>query len=358
MRWPWQREPVRPARLGDYTDAAILAALQAAHAPPAWSAAAAGAVVASSAMTGLAFAAAVVETARPAVAAALTPDVLRDLGDRLIARGEFVAVPEFAGRLRLDQPDVVEWLGGPDDARLRLRRSGPDRGVERILPLADVVHIVYRRDPGGLRGVAPWWSAAAEALGALEASARDEAGGPLGKTHPIAYEGGAVEANETFRAVDRHTLGDVRRARGDVVPLLTQSDQGNWSDPDARRPPARIEGRLQRYGPEFTDPYAAILDRLRADVYTACGVPALLTSPITPVSAYREARRSWLESTIAPLLEVAAEQLSEQLEERVSLTLAPSRSVADLVSRSRAYNSLVRGGMNPERAEQIAGLPS
>lgn len=66
-------------------------------------------------------------------------------------------------------------------------------------------------------------------------------------------------------------------------------------------------------------------------------------------------RQRFLHATIDPLGKLVAEELSEKFEFPVSLSfenLMPS----DIVGRARAFQSMVGGGMDTDRAVVLSGL--
>ena len=105
---------------------------------------------------------------------------------------------------------------------------------------------------------------------------------------------------------------------------------------------------MERFG---ANPPSALVE-LRHEpaqaVLMACGVP---------VEISREAYRQLLHGRIASLARMVEAELAKKLEAPVTLNFDQLRA-ADIMSRARAYASLVTAGMQPERAARIAGFDS
>ena len=90
------------------------------------------------------------------------------------------------------------------------------------------------------------------------------------------------------------------------------------------------------------------------EVYAACGVhPALFA--VGEGTARRESYRRFLHGTVAPLARIVAAELSAKLDGDVVLNF-DSLFAADLSGRARTFQSLVGGGMAPDKAAGLAGL--
>ena len=135
-----------------------------------------------------------------------------------------------------------------------------------------------------------------------------------------------------------------------LVPSMTD---GNWSDPGRGNAP-KGDWSVQRIG---ANPPAAI-DMLRShaclDVLAACGVPVVLLEK-SDGTALREGWRQFLHGSVAPVARQVEAELSEKL--NISITLNfDALFASDLSGRARAFQSMVGGGMEPERAAALAGL--
>lgn len=89
-------------------------------------------------------------------------------------------------------------------------------------------------------------------------------------------------------------------------------------------------------------------------VFAACGVPPELAAQGEGPSA-REAWRRFLHGTIQPLADQIAVEASMKLGTEISISF--SRLFAsDLSDRARAFQSMVGGWMDVEKAAGLAGL--
>ena len=97
---------------------------------------------------------------------------------------------------------------------------------------------------------------------------------------------------------------------------------------------------------------------LRSDVgmsiLSACGIPVELVSK-GEGTASREAWRRFLHGSVDPVAKLVAAELSEKLEQAVTLDLS-SLHASDIQGRARAFQSLVGGGMNIGEAAAVTGL--
>ena len=137
---------------------------------------------------------------------------------------------------------------------------------------------------------------------------------------------------------------DLGQLKGGVA-LVEPTRQSHGAGPQAA--PAK-DWVLERFG---ANPPSALVE-LRHEpaqaVLMACGVP---------VEISREAYRQLLHGRIASLARMVEAELAKKLEAPVTLNFDQLRA-ADIMSRARAYASLVTAGMQPERAARIAGFDS
>ena len=101
------------------------------------------------------------------------------------------------------------------------------------------------------------------------------------------------------------------------------------------------------------------LATLRTDsaqaVLAACGVSADLFTH-GDAAGQRESWRRFLHGSVQPLAELVAAELADKLDVP-GLSLRFDRLFAsDLSGRARAFGSLVKAGMDADRAARLAGL--
>ena len=189
------------------------------------------------------------------------------------------------------------------------------------------------------------WRGAVDAPASQETAATlaDEASGPRGAVLPIPVDGDDPTVAEL--------KADIRTLAGNVA--IVESQARGWAgDGQATRPMS--DWKPQRIG---ADPPAALVtqeERASMEVYAACGVPPALFA-VGEGTAQRERYRRFLHGTVAPLARIVAAELSAKLDGDVVLNF-DSLFAADLSGRARAFQSLVKGGIAPDRAAGLAGL--
>lgn len=313
--------------------------------------AATAALEAVSGLVGRSFAAATVD-APDDLMTALSPACMAMLGRTLIRSGEFVALIRVSrrGEVQLLPSFGHDVTGGPDPStwQYRIHAAGPSGyQITAQAPAAGVVHVRYSSDPERpWKGVAPLDAAtlagrlSANVTGALA----DETGGPRGHLLPVPGKDGADPTLESLRA-------DLRKLNGSVA--LVESMAGDWGQGDSRNAP-RGDWEQKRIG---ASPPAALVELARLafdEALSALGVsPALFSA--SDAGAAREAYRQSHHSLVAPLGRLAAVELSRAFETTVGVSFEQT-GAADIASRARAFQSLVGGGMDVDRATALSGL--
>ena len=350
MKWPGQRvleERIEDLEKRNYTDAITRALLTASTGESVVKAGATGALEACAGFVGRAFASAQVQGSDMA-RSALSPAILGHLGRALLQYGEMLFMLRTdGGRLRLAPAQSWDVVGDPDPQTWRYRVTlGGASVIETFqdVPRDGVVHAQYsfdNREPW--RGVGPLTHArlagrlSAETVAALA----DEASSPRGSFLSVPVDG----EDPTVARMK----ADIPKARGKM--LLAQG--GDW---DAGMTGGRAMWKSERFG---ADPPVGLVDLLKAstnEIYAACGLnPALFTSE--GESGAREAYRQALHSVVAPLGRIASDELTVKLDTPVSLDWQELRA-GDISGRSRAFQSLVGGGMDVAKAAALSGLMS
>ena len=171
----------------------------------------------------------------------------------------------------------------------------------------------------------------------------DEASGPRGMLLPTPVDG----ADPTITALK----ADIRSLRGKVA--LVESTSSGWAaDGVQQRPQGDWQSR--RLGAAPGAPLIEQADLASREVFAACGIPLSIVTT-SEGTGQREGFRRLLHSTIMPLAEIVAEELSAKFEVPISLSF-DALFAADLAGRARAFQSLVGGGMAVEKAASLAGL--
>ena len=88
---------------------------------------------------------------------------------------------------------------------------------------------------------------------------------------------------------------------------------------------------------------------------SACGVPPMLAAAKAGDSGQREAWRRFLHGTVQPVSGLVAVELTGKLEQEIKLSF-DGLFASDLSGRARAFGSMVKSGMDLDRAAALAGL--
>ena len=272
----------------------------------------------------------------------LTPFQLSMIGRRLLSEGEIIMLRE-RGRIGgvAATASVQGTSTNPSGWRYRITVASPNGKARPVLrPGTDVFHArigVVVEQPW--QGRSPLFnsSGTANILRAVELAMKYEAGGAVATVLPVPKPSTALAT-------------DVRNARGKT--LLGHTTSANWGE--GGRGPAG-DWRPQRIAPTFAEYELAAHAAVQRSVAAACGVPPLLLGmDIGGGGDAREAWRQFVFSTLAPLGLLIEAEL-----DRVGLPSAVSfekLAASDLSGRSRAFQSLTKGGMERAKAERLTGF--
>ena len=307
-------------------------------------AAAVAAVETAAGWWGRAFASAAVEPDTPATRA-LTPAVRELIGRSLLLDGEAVFEIVTDPREGLTLVPADSWdIQGSGRWTYLLAIPSPTDTVHRRVSELRVVHPrigVTKKAPW--RGVGPLDGAGVttKLLAALENSLAREANTPHGYALPV-----PDPKNTTLRNLIRDLKGKS---------MLVESTVGNWGMAEAQRSAYRTDWEPRRLG--FNPPQT--LDGLRGSVQqsilAAAGVPGGVLSQVDG-TAHRELLRQFLHTTIAPISQIVADELATKLDVPGLMFNFDKLFASDLSGRARAFQSMVGGGMDVDKAAALAGL--
>ena len=145
--------------------------------------------------------------------------------------------------------------------------------------------------------------------------------------------------------------GDIRNLRGSVALVEKLAD---WASGGAAQGGAS-EWQPRRIGAAPPPGVVEVARQATLEVLGACGIPPSLLSSDSGDSGQREGFRRFLHTTLQPLARIVQAELSEKLDGDVKLDLSATFA-SDLSGRSRAFASMVNGGMSLEKAAGLAGL--
>lgn len=346
--WPFNRKVATEDR-ASYTDALVSAIVAASSGNAKTSYKTLGVAQVAAGLWGRTLASAAI-TPEGAATASLTSKVLFDIGVALVMDGEDVyeIVVDRRGvtLVRSCSWDVFGSSSDPNAWRYRLDIPTPNGTITRIVPGASVFHpriLTNSAEPH--RGQSPIavGSTTARLAAALENQLADESEAPSGKVLPA-----PLDSINAERLTELKT--DLRNLKGRTS--LVQSMATAWGE---GRSAAPSDWKPQRLG---ADP-PETLQGLRRDsgntVLAACGVPESLYSEGGDTSGRREAFRQFLHSTIAPVGQIVAEEVSMKLQPGAEFSFE-RLFASDIQGRARAFQSLVGGGMEIAQAAAVTGI--
>ena len=332
---------------GNYTDAALEAALSAAQGNARAVAEQTAAVEFGVGLLARCFAVAVVSP--EGIAPTLAPGLLARMARRLLLMGDFVAAIDVnqLGNIRLLPASNFDVYGGVDESTWRyfLELPAPTRAESRRLPSAGVVHIrIGENQATPWRGCSPLENAGISAglLATLEHRTAQEAGAQAGYVLPMP-DGISEESVNGLKM-------DLKNLRGKVA-LVESTASGHGQ---GRQAAPQADWRLQRLGAEFPEGNVALRRNVGADVCSALGIPAALYLGADGATV-REAYRQLLVATIQPFAQLITDELERKLESPVKLDFR-RLAAADIAARARAFNSLSVAGIEKDEAAQLSGL--
>lgn len=353
MVWPFKKTEKRQA--ADFTRAVVDRVLAYAAQGGSADVGATAAAATAAGLVGRAFGAASVE---PNVdRTGLDPSVLSLIGSSLILAGESVWLIDIAGGMvKLRRAMSWDITGrGPSGWRYRLTIAGPTDHIERNVPEDAVFHPrINQNAVNPARGRSPLALAglSAKALAEAERQLSEELSGSVGRLIPAPLdqlEGTGGEDDPDPLAEIEAALSNLK-GRSALVPSMSK----DWGAAGSSGTFAG-DWRSERIG---ADPPSSVVE-LRRDTHNAvlqaAGVPPMLFSASGQAQASREALRFFLHATVTPYARVVQQEASMKLMVPVVLDFT-SLHASDVQGRARAFQSLVAGGMEVERAAGLSGL--
>ena len=358
MIWPFKKKTEKRSS-GGYTSASqrIAEIMAAATGSGVVTAAASDALETASSYYGLAFAAAAVN-ASPRAKMVLGPRVLESIARDLITGGESVwEIGIMNGRLRIIRSSYCVVYGDSpleETWTYQLNLPSPSGGLKtRFVMAPDVIHTRYSTDSKKpWCGLGPLQRAiqSGKLLSALENLLTQETAAASGYVLALASGTlGEEAAEEKIGAIDA-IVGGIKAAKGGTVGIELSTEPMDLTHMKTAKPGLDVT----RIGADFPQAVAELREPVRLSVLACCGIPAAFSTSQTSTN-WRESFRSFVFARVMPLSEIIAEELSVKLDERISFDF-DALSAADVQGRSRAYKSLIDGGMNAAHAAMICGF--
>ena len=281
--------------------------------------------------------------------ATITPLMLSRMVRQIMLTGNSVsAIDTASGELLLIPAANYHVRGGVRESswRYKMELSGPSSLLSRNLPSTSVIHVRMGssvQEPW--RGVSPLVNAGVSSamLGRLEKRMANEANTKTGYVLPLA-EG---TPDSTYEALQRDLAVEGRTS-------LVETTAGGHGQGVRGAP--QVDWQSKRIGAEFPESNIALRSDVALDVIAAMGIPAPLFHGTDGVSA-REAYRLLLVSTLTPIAELIADELSRKLDTTVKITFRRLQA-ADIQSRARAFGSMIAAGVDEQTAMAVSGLES
>jgi len=344
--WPFKRSAPEVREAQPFTDAVVEAVVQAAGGTIPADPTAIAALEAAAGLYARCFAGAAVdsETVTPAVRALIARDLIRR-GESVylieVDRGRVTLIPAGSWDIRGPWPERSWWY--------RVDTFGPSGNQTHLRPASAVIHARYAVDPARpWHGISPLgWARATGTLAAnLEKRLGEEAGGTVAHVMPIPQDGGDGSDDDPLKGLK----ADIAAAQGRTV--LVETTSAGWGE--GRMAAPAHDWKPQRIGANPPE----VLPALRSDVFEAvlgaCGVPVSLFTDADGTSQ-REAFRRFLTTAVMPLSDLIAAELSTKLETDIRFRFE-GLYAHDLAGRAQAFDRLISGGVELERALTIAGL--
>lgn len=280
---------------------------------------------------------------------AITPAWLGQVGREIIRSGEHLSVIDMnnEGVVRLTPAFSFDWHGDvhEDDWQVRATTTGPSFSVTKMLSRDEVIYVQWARlslEPHRGRSPSTLANLAARAAAETEKSLGDESTGPIAQilTVPDGHGGD----DDEFGGL----RGDIAKARGKA--LLLETTAGGYGDRGGSPHRDWVAARLGPNPPEA-------LVRLAGDTFArlcaACGASVSLFTDADG-TAQREAWRRWHLSTVLPVAGLIEAELSARFETSIQLNF--DMYATDLAGRAQAFQKLVAGGMEVEKAAAVSGV--
>ena len=282
--------------------------------------------------------------------------MMATIGRRLIRNGAamFLIDVDPMGTVQLIEATAWDVMGTwrPSTWSYRLDLMGPSNSTHTVrVPADQVIHFRYATNPDH-----PWLGIPPMAIcqetaklhASLERVLRDESSGTRGYLLPVPP--GEAEGDDDDMGVD--TLkSDLRSLSGQT--MLVETTAGGWGEGSLAAP--HRDWQPSRIGPAFPDAVVKARMDTGRSVMQACGVPLSILEGGQDASAQREGWRRFLHGSLQPLAEVVAEELSMKLGGRIQIRFE-NLFASDVQGRARAFESMVKGGLEVERAAALSGL--
>ena len=136
---------------------------------------------------------------------------------------------------------------------------------------------------------------------------------------------------------------------------LAETTAGGWGE-GKQQAPQKDLGEPTHLGARPPDALVKVRTDLSVDVLQACGISAAMVGVEGEGTARRAALAQFLDTQAAPFARLLAAELSEKLDQDVTLDLDSLQRADTVLTRARAAAQLVGAGVAIEEALTAAGL--
>ena len=351
MRWPWSKPEPERRETQPFTDAVIQAIVNAAEGTTPGDPAQTWALESAAGLYSSAFAAAKISGERTEN---ISASMLALIARNLIRRGEGIFLIELQrGEIRFLPAGSWDVRGGWDESAwfYRLDLFGPSGNTTKLVQSGQALHFRYAVDPARpWYGIGPLgWARETGALQAnLERRLSEEAGSAVAHVLPIPADGGDGKAGDPLALLKL----DIAGAKGKTI--FAETTAAGWGDGKSGAPLG--DWKPSRLGASPPDVLRALRSEAGQAVLAACGVPVSLATDADGTSQ-RESWRRFVMGAVEPLLSQVADELSRKLETQISFDMS-GLWAHDLAGRATAFQKMVAGGLDIERAAAASGVLS
>ena len=281
--------------------------------------------------------------------AALTPSTLGYIGRYLLLRGEVLfEVGVRDGHITLTP--AVSWTvsGGvnPSSWMYEATFAGPSTSVVRTLPAGRVLHLQYAQSHHApWVGVGPLSSAGLtqSMITQIETALAQEAGTPRGYNFPV----------PDVKQAGKLTT-ELRSSKGALNLVPSVASDAAWGAGMESKP--ADDWVSKRFGMMPPLPMVELRSRTELSILAAAGVPTTLMST-SDGTAKKEDFRRFLHLTLQPVGRIIAQQIGDALDVDGLTFDFSGIGAADIAAKARAWGTLTKGGVSPQDAGEITGLP-
>ena len=291
---------------------------------------------------------------------AITPGVLELIARELGRCGSIVFDLEVDGGGLVLRPaayaQVVRGTNDPASWEYLLTMNGPATSTTRRRRRDEVAALVYGPSPASpWKGNAPWQSAplSSQLMAGIERQLAGESASASGYVVPMPDvgdrgQGADADGEDDPLSTLRH---DMAGAQGKT--LLVPSMAAGFGGGPGVSPTTSQEYLARRFGANPPTTLVELRRDIERSILSCYGILPSLFYERAAGTALREAGRQTHANSAVPIAQLVAAQLSEALDESITLTLPRATDVATL---SRAIGSLVTAGVEVGEARAIVGI--